>query len=75
MSIKNFLMRKMLKKQMSGIPETEQEKIFSAIENNPEFFTKIASEVKDKMSAGKDQTTATMEVMKVYEDEMKKLIS
>ena len=41
----NFLMKQMLKRQMKGVPEEEQEKIFSMIEKNPEFFTQIAEEI------------------------------
>lgn len=74
MSIKNFLMKKMLKSQMKGIPESEQDKMISMIEKNPELFQKIAEETQVLMKTGKDQMTAAMEVMKKYETDLKKIM-
>ncbi len=74
MSMKTFLMRKMLSSQMKGVPQVEQDKIFSMIEKNPDFFQKIAVEVKEEVKKGKDQMTATMEVAKKYETDLKNLI-
>ncbi|AKM84329.1 TPA: hypothetical protein DCZ46_03195 [Candidatus Campbellbacteria bacterium] len=74
MSLKGMLMRKMLKSQMKGVPEAEQEKIFKIIEENPELFQKIATEVQEKMKGGKDQMSATMEVMGKYQSELKNIL-
>lgn len=71
--IKEFLMRKMLEKQLKNVPKEEQEKMVSMITKNPELFQKIAVEVKAKVDSGKDQMTATMEVMKNYESELRAL--
>jgi cysteinyl-tRNA synthetase len=57
-------MKQMLKKQMKGVPEEQQEKIFAMVEKNPDFFMKIAKEVQDKMSNGMSQQDATMAVMR-----------
>lgn len=73
MSMKTFLMRKMLSSQMKGVPPAEQDKIFNMIEKNPDFFQKIALEVQEEMKKGKDQMTATMEVAKRYESDLKKM--
>lgn len=73
MSMKTFLMRKMLASQMKGVPQAEQDKIFNMIEKNPELFQKIALEVQEEVKKGKDQMSATMEVAKRYEAELKKL--
>jgi len=67
-------MRKMLGSQLKGVPQAEQDKIFSMIEKNPEFFQKIAGEIKTEMDKGKDQMTAVMEISKKYESDLKKLI-
>ncbi len=72
--LKEFLMKKMLKSQMKGIPEAEQNKIIGIVEKNPELFQKIALEVQESMKSGKDQMSATMEVTKKYETELKGLI-
>ncbi len=70
MSLKSFLMRKMLKSKMKDVPEAEQEKILGAIEKNPALFQKIAEETQEAMKGGKDQMTAAMEVMQKYQKEL-----
>jgi 2-oxo-4-hydroxy-4-carboxy--5-ureidoimidazoline (OHCU) decarboxylase len=72
--LKEFLMRKMLKSQMKGVPEAEQERIMTLVEKNPELFLKIAQEVQAEMKSGKDQMTASMAVMKRHEEELKKVM-
>ncbi|MFC1623510.1 hypothetical protein ACFL05_00095 [Patescibacteria group bacterium] len=66
-----MLMKKMLKSQMKGVPEAEQEKMIKLIEENPDLFQKIGLEVQEKMKEGKDQMAATMEVMQLHQDELK----
>jgi len=70
MSLKTFLMKKLLKSKMKDVPEDQQEKIFGAIEKNPKLFETIASEVQEKTKQGKDQMAATMEVMQKYQREL-----
>ncbi len=74
MSMKTFLMRKMLASKMKGVPQAEQDKIFNMIEKNPDFFQKIGTEIQAEMKNGKDQMTATQAVVKKYETEFKGLI-
>lgn len=69
---KNFLLKKMLRTQ--GVPETQIDMFINMMEKNPELFKAIAEEIKSKMDAGMDQNTASMEVMRKYEGELKKLI-
>lgn len=71
----NFLMKKMLKSKMKDLPEAEQDKMIQAIEKNPEFFQNVATEVQAKMKEGKDQMTATMEVMRKHQEELKKIMN
>ena len=71
MGMKSFLMKKMLQSKMKDVPKDQQEKVFNMIEKNPDFFQKIALEVQEKMKQGKDQMTATMEVMSKYQDDLK----
>ncbi len=70
MSLKTYLMKKMLKSKMKDVPEAEQEKIFAAIEKNPGLFQKIAEETQQKVKEGKDQMAAAMEVMQKYQKEV-----
>ncbi len=61
----------MLASKLQGVPQAEQDKLFAMIEKNPDFFQKIGLEVQEEMKKGKDQMTATMEVSKRYESELK----
>jgi hypothetical protein len=74
MSIKTFFMRKMLANQMKGVPQADQDKVFDMLEKNPDLFQKIGLEVQEEMKKGKDQMAATMEIVKKYETDLKKLI-
>ena len=74
MSIKTFLMKKMLSQQMKGVPQAEQDKIFAMLEKDPSLFQKIAEETQAEMKTGKSQTDAALFVAKKYEAELKKLM-
>ncbi|MFA5934352.1 MAG: hypothetical protein WC827_00480 [Candidatus Paceibacterota bacterium] len=71
---KNIMMKQMLKSQMKGLPEDQQNKIIGAIEKNPEFFNDIAKKIEQKMKEGKDQMSASMEVMRENQNELRKLM-
>ncbi len=73
MSIKDFFLKKMLSSQMKGVPQSDQDKVFSMLQKNPELFQKIAEEVKEEVKKGKSQMSATMEIVKKYETELKSL--
>lgn len=68
----NFLLKKMLRTQ--GVPEAQIDMFIKMMEKNPELFKTIATEIKTKMDSGLDQNIASMEVMKKYEGELKKLV-
>lgn len=59
---------------MKDVPPEQQEKMIAMVEKNPELFQKIAAEVQEKMKGGMDQMGATMEVMKNYQEELKKIM-
>ncbi len=67
----NFLLKTMLKKQLKGVPEEEQNRIFAMIEKNPDFFMKIATEAQEKIKGGMSQQDAMMAVMRNHETELK----
>lgn len=56
-----------------GVPEAQVDTVINMMEKNPELFKTIAFEIKEKTKGGMDQMTASMEVMKKYESELKKL--
>jgi len=68
---KNFLLKKMLRTQ--GVPEAQIDMVLNMMEKNPELFKTIAKEIQEKVKSGVDQSTASLEVMKKYESELKKL--
>jgi hypothetical protein len=47
--------------------------VITMMEKNPDLFKKIAEEIQVKIKEGKDQQSASMEVMQKYETELKKL--
>ena len=69
---KNFLLKKMLRTQ--GVPEAQIDMFINMMEKNPKLFEEIAKEIKAKMDSGVDQQSASMEVMKKYENDLKKLV-
>jgi hypothetical protein len=69
---KNFLLKKMLRTQ--GVPEAQIDMFLKMMEKDPELFKKIASEIKEKMDAGMDQQSASMEIMHKYQEDLKKLV-
>jgi hypothetical protein len=71
---KNLLLKKMLKSQLKGVPEDQQDKIIEAVEKNPKLFSDIAAEVKVKMDGGMDQQAATMQVMMSHQKELQDLM-
>jgi len=72
---KEMLMKKMLKSQLKGMPEAEQEKMIALVIKNPQFFQSLALEIQAEMKNGKDQQTAAMEVMTKHKDELQKIIN
>ena len=74
MSIKEFLMKKMLANKLKDVPKAEQDKLFMMIEKHPDLFQKIALEVEEEIKRGKSQMEASIVVMKKYESELKGIL-
>lgn len=72
---KDFLMKQMLKRQLKGLPEAEQERIMKAISEHPDFFKKIGEEIKEKQKAGMDQMMATMSVLQKYKADLQRIMN
>ncbi len=45
------------------------------LENNPDFFMKIAGEIQQKVKQGQNEELAAMEVMKAHETDLRSLLS
>lgn len=68
------MMRALMRKKLNGIPPVEQDRLIALVEKNPELFTTIAQEIQTVMRSGKDQTTASMQVMQKYQAQLRDLI-
>ena len=71
---KNMVAKQMLKAQMKGVPQEQQDRILAALDKDPEFFENIAKEIEQKIKEGKDKTSASMEVMRKHQDELRRLM-
>lgn len=71
---KEFLMRKMMEKQLKDVPKEQQEVLIKAISEHPELFTKIAEEIKHRVDSGEDQMKASMAVMMNYKAELQGIL-
>ncbi|MFZ2620897.1 MAG: hypothetical protein WAX85_00630 [Minisyncoccia bacterium] len=72
--MKDLLFRKMLEAKMKGVPQADQDKVFTMSEKNPDLFQKIALEIQEEIKKGVDQMTATMNIVKKYKTDLKGLI-
>lgn len=64
----------MLKRQLKGMPQADQDRIIKIVTENPELFQKIATEAQEHIKGGMDQTTAMQKVMMKYQDDLKKIL-
>lgn len=72
--IKEFLMKKLLQRQLKDVPEAQRVQIMAMVEKDPKLFERIAKEIKAEMKTGKDQTAAAMIVMPRYQKELQTLM-
>lgn len=72
--IKEFLLKQMIQSRLKGLPQAEQDKLLTMVSKNPDFFVKIAGEIKAKMGDGKSEMDSAMEVMMSHQNELKELM-
>ncbi len=73
--MKEFLMKKMLERQLKDIPKEMQDKIVKVASENPELISKIMEEVEVEVKNGKDYMSAAKDVAVKYKDQLSSLIS
>lgn len=71
---KDFITKQLVKKQLKGVPEEQQQKIMNLIEKDPDFFKAIGEKIQEEMKNGKGQMEATMIVMKEHREKLSKLL-
>lgn len=70
----NFAVKALLKKQLKGVPQEQQDFLLTLIEKHPDFFMKIVGEVQEKTKQGMAQEQAMLTVMRAHEAEFKSLL-
>jgi hypothetical protein len=71
---KEFLLKQMLKRQLKGVPQAEQDRIITIVTKNPELFQKIATEAQEHVKGGMEQMAAMQKVMMKYKSELEKVM-
>lgn len=74
MGIKDFMARKLLERQLKGLPADQRDIIIKAVQNNPDFFEKIGKEIEERTKQGKSQTAAAMEVMRKHQSDLQRIM-
>lgn len=74
MGVKDFFTKKLLERQMKNMPEDQKEMMVALIQDHPEFFEKIANEIKKKKAEGKGDAAATMEVMRKHQAQLQEYV-
>lgn len=69
-----MLTNKLLERQLKSLPEAQREAIMKAVNENPDFFNKIAKEIEAEKKSGKSEMVASMEVMRKHQGEIQKIM-
>lgn len=70
---KKMMLRAMMAKQLKGMPKEMQEQILGMVEKNPEFFTKMAKKIQERVKRGENQMFAMQAVAKEHQNELQKM--
>jgi len=74
--VKDFAVKKLLEKQLKGVPEDQKEMIMTMVEKDPKLFEKIAKELKAEMKTNNNnQQAAAMKVLPKYQKEIMEIMS
>ena len=71
---KNFMMRKLVERQLKDAPAEQRELVMTLMEKDPELLEKISKEMQAEIKAGKTQMAAAMKVMPKYQKELQLLM-
>ena len=74
MGVKDFLIKKLVRAKMKGLPKDQQDMIIALVSEHPEFFKKIQSEIETKKKSGQNEQMAMMQVMREHQAEIQKLM-
>lgn len=69
--VKDFAVKKLLEKQLKGVPDDQKEMIMAMVEKDPKLFEKIAKELQAEMKTNNNnQQAAAMKVLPKYQKEI-----
>ena len=69
--IKDFAIKKILEKQLKGVPEDQKAMIMTMVEKDPKLFEKIAKELQAEMKTnGNNQMAAASKILPKYQTEI-----
>jgi hypothetical protein len=71
---KNYMMKKLLERQLKDAPPEQKELIMTLVEKDPELFQKISVEMQAEIKSGKTQMAAAMKVMPKYQAQIQALM-
>ena len=69
------MLKKMIERQLKGVPEAQRNMIMKAVQENPDFFEKISKEIKVKTKEGVPEQTASFQVMMKYKQDLQKIMT
>jgi hypothetical protein len=74
--VKDFAVKKLLEKQLKGVPEDQKNMIMTMVEKDPKLFEKIAKELQAEMKTnGNNQMAAASKVLPKYQTEIMAVMS
>lgn len=74
--VKDYAVKKLLDKQLKGVPEDQKQMIMEMVQKDPKLFEKIAKELQEEMkNNGNNQMQAAMKVLPKYQAEIMAIMS
>jgi hypothetical protein len=72
--LKKMITNKLMERQLKSLPQAQRDMLMKAVNDNPDFFQKIAKEIEAEKKAGKSEIAASMEVMRKHQGELQKIM-
>ena len=70
MGLKQYIKDKILKRKLKKMPKEQREAIEKKMQEDPEFFNEIESQIAEKKEMGQNETVAAQVLMKKRQQEM-----
>ncbi len=71
--LKQFLVKQLIKSQLSKLPPEAQKMIMDIMEKNPELLMRMAQDMQAAKASGKSDQEAFVSLSEKYKDELQKL--